>query len=196
MPCLEELKVQRGDETPSEHLHTRKATESEPCQTRCCCQATCDLCRKDWRLEAWGREPVSSRLQNLKTTEMSTVGEWLKTCYLHSTEYYVGVKKSEIDFEKMSKIYCSVKRTSCRTACVLRSHPEAKTGHSPADTRSAVWRKQLEGCWKNYSQMLSLRDGREGEVLLFHCAPSALLNFDHELIVLSQEYLFLCFAIA
>ena len=93
----------------------------------------------------------------------------------------------------MSKVYCWVKSTCCGTICVLPSHSEAKSGHAPADTRSAVWRKHLEGYWQNHSQMLSQRDGGEGEVLLFDFTPSALLDFDHELIVLSQEFLVFVF---
>lgn len=38
--------------------------------------------------------------------------------------------------------------------------------------------------------MLSLRDGGEGEVLLFHFAPSALLNFDHELSTFTRVFCF------
>lgn len=34
-------------------------------------------------------------------------------------EFYVGVKKSEVDFGKMSKIHSQVKGTSCRIICIL-----------------------------------------------------------------------------
>lgn len=164
-------------------------------QTGCWSQAKVQ--RADWRPEPQGREPVRKPLQNLKTTQVSTAGEWLNQLeYGHATEYYVGVQKSEVDFRKRSKIYCSVKRTRGRTICALASHSEAKTRHSPADTCSTVWRKHLEGYWENCSQMLSLRDDGEGEVLLFHFTPYTLLDFDHELIVLSQGcfvFAFRCF---